>query len=408
MDHARQRIVKVKEAILCSDQNSSLREIIDKAPASFKGIRMLYSTNESGAPLQVSESALGLITGIFSKERLLAYSDSIQAEMESGGSNIFYFQRVLFDTNLISRLPEFFTGCEINTREKVANILSLIVREYGGAFDYSFTMLENLRQFTSSNNPHPVHKVAAAIYFDHLIGGEIKPCSDESNGIFEPFYEKSEEKWKNFRASEHMWRQLDRRDVIYAILLKTYHICWTNSHITIESALHDLIDYSLRELGVVPLKELYFSWKIVVGFNVGFFAPVFDEKLLKSPRSRSVDRIGALAWDLFIFRYVETLLTEDKENRFYVPFVTTLDKGLINTISACPVRAMVSFPELGYVETIFEDELLFQQCLDAAMSKSQKEKIQEDDRSIKGEKKLRHYVSMSIYDLESKIKKLVD
>ena len=406
MNHERDKVARVKEAILCADKNSSLKEIVDIDPLAFKGIRMLYSTNASGAILQVEGKARDVFTGIFSKDRLLAYSDSIRAEMESGNSTICYIQRALFDTNLISGLPKFFTGEELSTRSHISDILSVITTEYGGGFDYSFTMLENLRQFTSCNNPHPVHKVAAAIYFDHLIRGKIESHSDEDN-IFEPYFEQSETKWSNFRVDKHMWRQVDRRDVIYAILLKTYHMCWTINQITIESALHDLIDYCLSELGIVPLKELYFCWKVIAGFSVGYFAPVFDEKPLKSPKKKSVDRISALAWDLFIFRFVETLLTEEKGNKFYIPIITTLDKGLLDTIAECPVRAMISFPEIGYVETIFEDELLFQQCLHTAMSVKQKEKILASDRSIKGEKKLRHYVSLSIYDLEKKINGLV-
>lgn len=160
------------------------------------------------------------------------------------------------------------------------------------------------------------------------------------------------------------------------------------------------------ELGVLPLKEIYFAWKVVIGFSIGFFTPVFDEGSLKSPKDDSVKRIGALAWDLFIFRFTETLLTEETGNNFYIPSVTTLDKGLLDTISSCPVKAMISFPELKYVETIFEDELQFQLCLDSSMSAKQKERILDISRGIKGAKKSRQYMSISISELEKSIKKL--
>jgi len=109
---------------------------------------------------------------------------------------------------------------------------------------------------------------------------------------------------------------------------------------------------------------------------------------------------------LFIFRFTETLLTEETGNNFYIPSVTTLDKGLLDTISSCPVKAMISFPELKYVETIFEDELQFQLCLDSSMSAKQKERILDISRGIKGAKKSRQYMSISISELEKSIKKL--
>ncbi|CAM0557914.1 hypothetical protein EHLJMEHL_03005 [Vreelandella titanicae] len=405
MHKVKHKVIRVKEAILSADSVHSLKDIVDSDESAFEGIRMLYSTNESGALLQVEESLRHVFSGIFSKKRLLAYSDSIRSEMEAGTSVICYKQRALFDTNLLSDLPRYLKGQEISTAEKIEDILEAVEKKYCGAFDYSFPMLENLRQFIHENNPHPLTKVSAAIYFDHKIRGLVRN-SHPANDIFLPYYEQAESAWMNFRSSEHIWHMIDRRDLIYAVMLKTYHLCWTKGSITIESALNKLVDYCLNELGILPLKELYFSWKVVIGLNIGYFTPVFNEKSLQTPNVETVRRIGALAWDLFIFRFTESLLTEEKGNNFYIPSVTTLDHGLLNTISSCPVKAMISFPQLQYVETIFDDELLFHQCLNSAMSEKQKEKLFDEDREIKGQKRLRHFVSISIADLEKSIRKL--
>lgn len=405
MNTEKDKIYRVKKAILTADQNSSLQDVIDKDEAAFSGVRMLYSTNFSGAQLQVDVSLKHIISGIFAKDRLLAYSDSIRNKMELGTSVIGFKQRALLDTNLLSDLPKYFKGIEITTTEKIENVLTVIERIYGGGFDYTFAMLENLRQFTCDNNPHPVNKVSAAIYLDHKLRGAINKSNTEGD-IFEPYVEQAESVWMSFRSSEVVWGLVDRRDLVYAVMLKTFHMCWTNTNITIERALHILVDYCLDELGVLPLKEIYFAWKVVIGFSIGFFTPVFDEGSLKSPKDDSVKRIGALAWDLFIFRFTETLLTEETGNNFYIPSVTTLDKGLLDTISSCPVKAMISFPELKYVETIFEDELQFQLCLDSSMSAKQKERILDISRGIKGAKKSRQYMSISISELEKSIKKL--
>ncbi|MEZ7275794.1 hypothetical protein [Pseudoalteromonas sp. 68 DY56-GL68] len=405
MNIKKDKIFRVKHAILSADKNSSLKDIVDSDNSAFDGIRMLYSTNASGAQLQVDDSLNHIVSGIFSKKRLLAYSDSIRKEMETGTSVICFKQRALFDTNLLSDLPKYLKGSDISTKEKVEEILNVIESTYGGGFDYCFSMLENLRQFTSDNNPYPVNKVSSAIYLDHKLRGTLKPLSEEED-IFEPYFEQAENVWFNFRASKEMWNLIDKRDLIYAVMLKTYHLCWTNEQITLEVALNKLVDYCLETLGVVPLKELYFSWKVIIGYSVGYFTPVFDESSLKAPKKDSIKRIGALSWDLFIFRFAETLLTEEKGNSFYIPSITTLDKGLLDTIASCPVKAMISFPELNYVETIFEDELQFQQCLDSAITPKQKSTILDESRGIKGDKNLRHYISMSISELEKSINKL--
>ena len=147
MNGVKDKITRVKDAILNADENSSLKEIIDSDKAAFKGIRMLYSTNASGAQIQVDESLEHVFSGIFSKDRLLAYSDSIRSEMDIGTSIICFKQRAFLDTNLLSDLPKYFKDLEITTKQKVEDILAVIEKEYGRGFDYCFPMLENLRQF---------------------------------------------------------------------------------------------------------------------------------------------------------------------------------------------------------------------------------------------------------------------
>jgi len=404
MKSTKEKISRVKNAILTADKNSSLKNIVNSDSLAFSGIRMLYSTEASGAQMQVDDSFRHVVTGIFSQRRLLAYSDSIRREMESGTSMICFKQRALMDTNLLSELPGYFNGEETKNKEKIDDILNAINTVFSGGFDFSFAMLENLRQFTLDNNPHPVNKIAAAKYFDQRLLGHAKVFSSKT---LAQYFEQAEEVWLNYRADKNMWRLVDNRDLIYAVMLKTYYLCWTHKTISLEHALSMLVQYCLDRFGVLPLKELYFSWKVIIGFSVGYFTPVFDESSLKSPKKDSIKRISALAWDLFIFRFSETLLTEEKGNCFYIPSITTLDKGLLDTISSCPVKAMVAFPEHEFIETIFEDQLSFHQCFDNCLTAQQKSVISDQTRNIKGNKTLRHHVSVSIYELEKAINKLV-
>ena len=402
----REKIHLVKSAILLAGEDSSLQDVIDSEKNAFDGIRMLYSTDAAGAELQVDDSHQDIFSGLFSKSKILAYSREIAAEMQTRESKIVYKRRALFDTNLLSEMPKFLKGEDFKTKEKVERILDVVINEYCGGFDYSFPMFENLLAYTSVNNPYPINKVAAALYFDDKCRGKTIQ-NVQSDDILEPYIQESESRWKAMRANKHAWDTIDRRDLAYAVMLKTYYLCWTSSRITIEDGLRQLVDFCLDELGVLPLKELYFAWKVIIGFSINYFTPVFDEKPLKSPKKNSVNRIGALAWDLFIFRYTEFLLTEEKGTSFYVPTVTTLDQGLLATINSCKVKAMISFPEKKFVETIFDDELHFQQCLNAAMTKKQQSTLSDPNRSLNGNKKSRHSVSLSIFKLERLIEQLL-
>jgi len=406
VNREKDRIRRAKQAILVSGDSCSLKDIIDSDADAFSGIRMLYASNASGAELQLKEEHKHVFSGIFCKEKLLAYSDAIHEEMQKGTSVITYKRRALFDTNLLSVLPKFILGESFTTRERVEDILKIVSSNYSGGFDYSFAMLENLREFTKENNPHPVNKVAAAKYFDALVSGK-ESRGGRSRERLESYYQESERTWLEFRSSKEAWEMVDRRDVVYAVMLKTFYLCWKKSSFTIESLLSELVDYCLDVLGVFPLKELYFAWKAIVGLSVGHFVPIFDEPDLKSLRKKSINRIGALAWDLYMFRFVEALLTEEKGKVFYIPSVTTLDKGLLNTIASCPLRAMISYDHLQFVETIFDDELLFQQCLDSSLTENQKSKLFDSSRGIKGNKRLRQYVVNSISDSEKRIRELI-
>jgi len=66
-----------------------------------------------------------------------------------------------------------------------------------------------------------------------------------------------------------------------------------------------------------------------------------------------------LAWDLFLFRWCETLCTQMKGNNFYVPVVTTLDGKLLDAVRSCPLRALLIHDSGGLVEALFDDELVF-------------------------------------------------
>ena len=117
MDY-RNKINKVKGAILNASENSSLQEIIDSEKEAFEGIRMLFATDAAGAALQVPIPHQDLFSGVFAKTRVLAYSNEIASEMLEKESMIYYKRRALFDTNLLSDLPKYFKDGDLDSNNK--------------------------------------------------------------------------------------------------------------------------------------------------------------------------------------------------------------------------------------------------------------------------------------------------
>lgn len=396
-------ILCAKSAIINADESYSLMDIIDSERESFCGARLLYSTENAG--VQLNDFAdQELLTGLFSNSRLLAFSDEIMKQMNNNDCQLLFKQRVIFDTNLISDLPKYFNNESLSTREKIEKILSIVKHSFAKGYDFSFPMLENLRKFTESNNSWPIYKVAASFYLDEKLQNTALSNKPFSYKDTPTLFEKSEKLWDSFRGSEHVWKQIDRRDLIYVILLKTMDICWSSSNLTIENALEKIVQFCIDELNVLPLKELYFAWKAIVGFLYSEFTPIFNESPLKSPNKKTLDRISALSWDLFLFRFTETLFSEEKGNSFYVPSVTTLDTALLDTIKLCPIKAVLMYDDIGYVETIFSDELNFQHCLAASTTQKQKEILDNEKRAINNRYTSRYRLQMAILKYEKNIK----
>jgi hypothetical protein len=87
-------------------------------------------------------------------------------------------------------------------------------------------------------------------------------------------------------------------------------------------------------------------------------------------------------------------------NSFYLPVVTTLDRKLLQTISSCPLRAILINDGAGMVEALFDDELLFQQCLADSISTATLRRIEDPERRAKELHISEYALSALIADLE--------
>jgi hypothetical protein len=391
---------RAKTAILCRDPHESFLETIMRDREAFSGLRVLYASDCSGTPIQAHLEKSGIVSSAFCGVGVLAFSDEIERQMLSARAPIIFAVRAMLDTNLLSDMPKFLRGETITTRDRVASALQFLDGELQRNIDWTFASLENLREVSKPNNHWPFLKSAAARYFiDHGI-------SNTDTAGLERYIPEAEDQWRHLLGSQESWHHVFRRDLCYAVLLFAILECWKGS--TVSDAMSNLVDFCLDAFETVPLKELYFGWKAIQGMH----SPVdrlslFAEPALASPNKNSLDRISALAWDLFLFRWIETTMTEFKGNLFYVPAVTTLDVNLMSAIKACPLRALLIFDSEKTVTAVFDDEFAFQKCLDASISETARQRINDPVRKVNAGNISRFKLSYTINGLEKEVSKAV-
>jgi hypothetical protein len=366
---ARERMALAKQAILLATDDDSFWDVIEHARDAFRGVRVLYASNAAGEPMQDILSNGKYLASLFGGRGLLAFSDEIETAMCRGEAKIMFATRPLIDTNLYSDLPKALSGQTSTTGTHLAHTLQQTTQAFGkDSLDWTFAALENIREAANPHNPWPLRKSAAAHHY--LAHGLTKPSADD----FAEFRPLAQTQWDDWLKSEHIWHQVHRRDTVYLVLLCTFIEAWSGSKPVDD--LQRLMIFCMEHLGTMPLKELYFAWKILRGVdNPALAMPIFSEPCMKQVKPASLGRISALAWDLFLFRWCETQMTQrvkvsSDTATFYLPAVTTLDIDLLSAIRACPLKALLVNDDAGIVESVFADELPFHDCLNQAMTAS--------------------------------------
>ncbi|UZD97653.1 hypothetical protein LOY64_11850 [Pseudomonas corrugata] len=405
------KMLRVKIAILSRSPSDSLADIVASDREAFSGIRVLFASNEGGVPLQDlgrSDNPDVPVTPLFAGKGIFAFSDAIERQMRNGRTAPLEFPFFsLLDTNFLTELPGFFRHEESKHRDKVAATLQFIEDQSGRGFDWTFAALENLREVIKPNNPWPYQKVAAAKMFDammHLPEVRDKVLKGHAEQI-KDYIPASEEMWDAFLTNGEAWACIQRRDMMHSIMLRAMLECWSGH--SVDDGIRCLVDFCLDNFDLMPLKEIYFGWKALSGFaDEQIRMPIFDEAALRNPNGNSIDRISALAWDLYMFRHCEMLMTEKKDNQFVIPVVTTLDDGLLKAIKSCPLRALIIHDEARKVEAIFDDEMDFANCLDRVLSEETKVRINDPERIVRPKRISKHDLSFLINRLESEVKKV--
>ena len=250
---ARKQMRRAKEALLLRDPAGSLADIIATDRSAFSGMRIMFASDVAGVTLDELFGTLETIplAQLFCGKGLLAYSDQIAQQMRTGVAPLRFASRTLMDTNFLSELPKLCGGEDFKGRERLDEILGLIDARCGRTLEWTFACLENMREALKSNNPWPYRKVAAAKFLSEA--PEDFRTQIGRTSMLEKYIPEAEEMWRAWISSPYTWHTLDRRDLLYCVLLRAMLECWTGS--TVTAGLGRLVDYCLDSFGILPLKE---------------------------------------------------------------------------------------------------------------------------------------------------------
>lgn len=404
---AKEKMCRAKAALHHAHPNDSLAEILGRDREAFSGLRLLFASDVAGADishlLPANDPNIAVM-GVFCTQKFLTFSDEAEQAMRRGGTYRYSLAaRTILDTNFLSELPLFFEGKEVKESAKIADTLSFIKTRLNGSFEWAFAGMENLRQAVRENNPFPYRKVAAAKYFDET--GAITPRHtgfSVRDPELDTFFTGAEDFWSAIMSNPASWDALRWRDTVYCLTLKAMLERWSGS--SVEDGLRNLVQFCLDDLEMLPLKEIYFAWKAL---RPNGRLSILDEKRFLSPHDKSIKRINSLSWDLFLFRWIEKILSDRERADFHLPLVTTLDRNLVAAIQDCPLRAVLIHDEAGLVESIFDDSRAFNVCLDAAITPAQRERIFDSNRQIGRAARRPSLLQDCIYQLEEGVRELV-
>jgi hypothetical protein len=138
---------------------------------------------------------------------------------------------------LLASRETAFPSCQSSVKAVTSNRgpvsrkhCSLSRTNLDGTIDWTFASLENLREATNPGNPWPCRKVAAAMFLDAAPAAFRTRVGQTS--MLDEYIHGAENQWRAWMASPYVWHTLDRRDLLYAVILRAMLESWACSSVT--------------------------------------------------------------------------------------------------------------------------------------------------------------------------------
>lgn len=383
------RFQHLTNAIMLHDPERNFSSLVDNHKQLFSGFKVVYSTSNlenefSNSSLTSIEKDCPVLKKFFYGTGLLYYTDDLyEKTKQSGKTEIPIDYSLSLDSNVAEKFRVWENGGSLgNQLGRFENLVRFIKegKEEGFNFDYNFFIIENLIDSMKEGNHRPFNTIRALKRFDHLVYDKL--TFDVNSPVFDENREmagrRAIDTLHTYHSSPEGFKFLNRRKGLYLILLKTV-ILNQDINLSLKDKMKILVEFSLDTLGKFAKNELYFSWKLLkYGKELKFFSDPISQLTEKS-----IGKIRGMSWDLFAFRYQETLSSKDNLGEFYVPFFASFDNKFVDLAHACPIRCIVIDSRDKRVTTIHLDESEFQSDLSLSLNDELLRKLQDPEEKIK-------------------------
>lgn len=294
--------------------------------------RFLKSTESAGNKVKHVEKVLPIqgvgeiyIESLFISDRFLFPNDSI-AHLNYNGMpmNFNYDMSVSIDLNLLKYMSNLIEGYQNETSYVAFHAIRYLISN-GINYDFNLFYWENYDRMSHQN------VYGSKNFLNNMRAAEIIKDLDEDY-----FLRRGEVR---ARCSEKV--VLERVDAAIASqnnILKHspefYSSLWKLTYLSMlvtislknsknrgkEDILGNLIEFYDRELGIMLLRDLFYSKYFLENPNSSFFS------FIQPKNPKFFRKLKGLAWDLHIFRVLERFSAYSHQSDFMIPYVMTYDK----------------------------------------------------------------------------------
>jgi hypothetical protein len=269
---------------------------------------------------------------------------SAQAQLTGGRSTVPLDYSLSFDSNFAEKLRATLYGENIHhvDRARVLEVLMLKANNAGVQFDVMPFLYENIRLAREgASNQRPLNTLISFRMLDHLDWDVFRkdPNRFDFGDVVESLKVSLLPGEEAFLASAYTDPAVIHHEAkslgIQALLLR-FATLWHAAKPNPKRILGELIEFSLFELGFLPMTELSLIWIGITHRGVApFFGPIVGQS------KDMLSRIRGMAWDMTHLRLMEQAAQLSQMGSFFIPYFVSLDARWRDLMRLNPVRFML-------------------------------------------------------------------
>jgi len=375
MMNAIEKMRRAMTAIAYGASTRSFNAIIESEREAFMGLQVVFATKVKqtdlhGILLDQMSVHCPLVSNAMGAQGLLFYSDDAYARTLAGETEIAIDYSISFDKNVCEAMRLIVAGKNVSQPENFRALLHLVMGrgEQSLNFDYFAYLAEEHTHFNVPGNTRPKDTLRALKLLDFVVPDSLyeSPLLPRFNDDPAELARRIDDVMRNVIGSPLMTDIVAGQRGTYAMMLQAVLLSWQNDIGGVEK-LQRLVQCSLHALGRFAKTEVYLGWKMFGGAGA---IPAFFDPTSKAGAGIA-QKVSGMAWDVAFLRNTERLAgarraVGRRKAEFFVPLIASYDRRFKLLIQACPLSAIVTDPALGVTNSIFVDELAFQEALYAA------------------------------------------